>query len=658
MTNTLKEWSSKKSSFRILRERYTINAAIFDMMHNDPYNTNTWILEIEAIEGIKKRIFPTTENKLNNKLSAMDAYYIHDELEKILTDKDLYQILNWILCKPQYFWHNPNKPEERIITNEWLKRLNDILDWAARHTIRQMEQATNKHNNELLNINQKEENKIWGTESIENNSNWTEILPEKWPRISYFERNFWQRIDVDFSQKDKKYKIHFNIKSLEDFILFSRNLLSTSKEETTEFWKTINNTRKSLWTIQKNWLFAKNIIIFSDMIRNDVYTWKRTLFPDIIRDVFYPILNINKDKTEQNTTETQDHELEFFKKFKIQAYGKSLSGDFIFCTKPQSSIIDKCRRDTNYSNNEDLQDILRWSIIMDKHENLILMMHYIIKYFIKNPERKFDHSTFNEDTQSWISETNWLNLAKWTLRNFLIKDKWILNTEIEKRQKHIKNLPKWTKPEFWKSPTEFNEDELDWVATKFLIRASNNKKERKLTNAEKYIDSKFIIPIAIRSNLIRIELKFLVRKSAETNDAWLQNHKIMRLKEKIKLRSRDEKHVSADKIKYEINLLLQDEQLKRQIQQEIIELTRIWEDIKTPEKFLYEDLTKNLIIIKSITTESWWIEGIEFCDREIRNNLQRGNYAYGINELHNALEKTKTRRAQRKNMKKKKKGKT
>ena len=63
MTNTLKEWSSQKPSFRISRERYTINAAIFDMMHNDPNNnTNTWILEIEAIDGIKNRrcVIPAT----------------------------------------------------------------------------------------------------------------------------------------------------------------------------------------------------------------------------------------------------------------------------------------------------------------------------------------------------------------------------------------------------------------------------------------------------------------------------------------------------------------------------------------------------------------------------------------------------------------------
>jgi hypothetical protein len=49
----------------------------------------------------------------------------------------------------------------------------------------------------------------------------------------------------------------------------------------------------------------------------------------------------------------------------------------------------------------------------------------------------------------------------------------------------------------------------------------------------------------------------------------------MRLKQQITLRSRDEKHVSANKIKYEMNLLLQDEKLRKQIQEQIKESTRL-----------------------------------------------------------------------------------
>ena len=143
-----------------------------------------------------------------------------------------------------------------------------------------------------------------------------------------------------------------------------------------------------------------------------------------------------------------------------------------------------------------------------------------------------------------------------------------------------------------------------------------------------------------------IELKFLVQKNAEKNNQWLQDHRIMRLKQKIKLRSRDEKHVSANKIKYEINLLLKNEKLRKEIEEQIKESTKLWEDFETPEEVLYKDLTKNLIIIKSITTEDW-IEGIEFCDKEIRKILQRNNYAYNIKELNESIEGVEEQRMEK-----------
>jgi hypothetical protein len=43
-----------------------------------------------------------------------------------------------------------------------------------------------------------------------------------------------------------------------------------------------------------------------------------------------------------------------------------------------------------------------------------------------------------------------------------------------------------------------------------LIKASQND-DRKSTNSKKYVDAKYIIPTAMRPNLMPIELKFLVK---------------------------------------------------------------------------------------------------------------------------------------------------
>ena len=367
------------------------------------------------------------------------------------------------------------------------------------------------------------------------------------------------------------------------------------------------------------------------MERNDWYTWKRTHFPQIIREIFYPLLQIDNTNTEINTRELQNHEFEFSTDFSINAYGKDLKWKFVFCTKSQSSMVDKGRRDVNYSANRDLQDMIRWSIIMENHEDLIFMMHYIAKYFIQNPEWNFDHSIFDGETHKWENEINWFKPEDWKLRKLLIKDKWILNTDIPNRKKDIKMLPAWTRPKNRKAPQDLTDDELNWAATQYLIKESQND-DRKSTNSKKYVDAKYIIPTAMRPNLMPIELKFLVQKNAEKNNQWLQDHRIMRLKQKIKLRSRDEKHVPATKIIYEMWLLLNDKILRKQIQQQIKESTGLWEDLESPEEVLYRDLTRNLIVIKYEKTKRW-MEPSEFCDKDIWENLEANWYEPDLDNI-------------------------
>ena len=124
-------------------------------------------------------------------------------------------------------------------------------------------------------------------------------------------------------------------------------------------------------------------------------------------------------------------------------------------------MLDKSRRDVNYSANKNLQDMIRWSIIMENHEDLIFMMHYVAKYFIQNPEWNFDHSIFDNETHRWESELNWFKPEIGKLWNLWVKDKWILNTNIPNRKKDLKTLPAWTRPKNWKLPQNFDDNELN-----------------------------------------------------------------------------------------------------------------------------------------------------------------------------------------------------
>ena len=81
-----------------------------------------------------------------------------------------------------------------------------------------------------------------------------------------------------------------------------------------------------------------------------------------------------------------------------------------------------------------------------------------------------------------------------------------------------------------------------------------------------------------------------------------------------------------------MNLLLQDEKLRKQIQEQIKESTRLWEDLETPEEVLYRDLTKNLIVVKDEKTGKWKVP-TEFCDKDIWENLESNWYEYDLDIL-------------------------
>lgn len=620
-----------------------INEAVRSQSPKDALNSalfNAWI------ENIISRAYPEDENSTDawNKISEMDCYYIPNMEDPIIqellhNDEKIYEILYGLLCRPQFFWQS-RKTWQRTLTKEWLDRLNYILNMAAKHTLRHIRESSLMHSEEPRNIKTPG---FWDP-SKEYKNDGIELTP--W--YNYFKDKLKNFTDSQRSDKDKKYKIYFKLKSKEQFCQLIRSLL-VNYVPVVSGWSQIypatydnikdsryNNSQhrlKSTSTRIKDGLFLKNISCFADMERSDTYTWKRTHFPQTIREIIEPLLQTYKlqeanqeiwKKSKWQTWQTREkkelnnHEIEYSTNFNINHQRDKVWGKFILCTKSQDAMLDKTRRDVDYSTLRDLKDMIRWSFIMKDHHDVVFMLHYFIKYFIQNPEHNFDHSTSNNkyfDPQR--GELRWLQL----------KDKWILNTEITQWIKNLDWLPKWKKPKAWTDPSKFTNEELDWAATNFILNSIEKASSKKSSNSTKYIDTKLIIPALMRPNPLPIEIKFLTKDNFENNEHGLAHHDIMRLKQNIQLRCRDEKFILADKIKREIELLLKrNPELKSQIESELIDKNR-WKDNIDASEEIYKDITNGLVILKYWEWENW-LEPTIFCDKEIWTRLKNESFTY------------------------------
>lgn len=641
--------------------RFETTNKIIDAIHSqqekDEKNSSLFELWVETLID---RAYPLNWDSQDKKeISEIDWYYIPDTRDPIIqellqSDNKIYEILNGILCRPQFFWRN-RKTKEWIITKEWLDRLNYILNMAAKHTLRHIEEASLMHTIPASN----DKNPGFWEPTFNSNLHKTNKGKLK-PWYNYFKDKLRNFTTSQRGNKDKKNKIYFNIRTKEEFCQLVRALI-VDYIPVVSGWSQIypavyesTNGEHSQWDIRfkplstriKDWLFLKNISCFADMERSDVYTWKRTHFPQIIREVYEPLLQIhkpqdsNKDKVkgnksqksklqkspERNKKELNNHEIEYSKTFNIDyKYNEKekIAWKFVLCTKSQNSMLDKTRRDVTYSTLTDLKDMIRWSFIMKDHHDVISMLHYYIKYFVQNPERNFDH---NPSGNAWFDPQNWV------LRWLELRDKWILNTEIAQWIEDLNWLPKWKKPKEGKDPSNFTDDELNWAATNFILNSISDLPDKKSSNSTKYIDTKLIVPTLMRPNPLPMEIKFLTKENYENNERGLAHHDIMRLKQNIKLRCRDEKFILADKIKREIELLLQkNPELKAQIESELIANNRGSDNTDAAEE-IYKDIQGNLFTIKGEYGENWF-EPTIFCDKEIWKHLKNGWFTYSPDDI-------------------------
>lgn len=642
-----------KNQIKNARTILNTTSKLVEAMHSQPAkNEKNAQLFKEWVENLIDRAYPLdSEAHTKKQLSEIDCYYIPDANDKTIqellqSDDKIYEILNGILCRPQFFWIN-RKTGERTITKEWLDRLNYILNMAAKHTLRHIEEASLMHNIPTSN------DKNPGSRDPTSNPNLRKTNEGKLkPWYNYFKDKLKDFTTSQRSEKDKKNKIYFNIKTKEEFCQLVRALIvdyipviSGGSQIYPAIYESTNIAHtqweirlKPLSTRIKDGLFLKNISCFSDMERSDTYTWKRTHFPQIIREIYEPLLQIhkpqetNKDSSkkaksqkssERDKKELSNHEIEYSKNFNIDYKKDKIAGRFVLCTKSQNAMLDKTRRDVNYSTLTDLKDMIRWSFIMKDHHDVITMLHYYIKYFVQNPEHNFDHSSSNNI---------WFDPQRWVLRWLQIRDKWILNTEITQWIKNLDWLPKWKKPKDGKNPSEFTDDELDWAATNFILSSTSNSNDKKSSNSTKYIDTKLIVPTLMRPNPLPMEIKFLTKENYENNERGLAHHDIMRLKQNIQLRCRDQKFILADKIKREIELLLRrNPELKSQIEADLIANNRGRDNTDAAEE-IYKDIKNGLFTVKVEYWENWFEETI-FCDKEIWKHLKEEAFTYSPDDI-------------------------
>ena len=197
-----------------------------DTMHSQPTKDkkNAQLFN-EWVENLIDRAYPLdSQTHTKKQLSEIDCYYIPDANDKTMqellqSDDKIYEILNGILCRPQFFWRN-RKTGERTITKEWLDRLNYILNMAAKHTLRHIEEASLMHTIPATN------DKNPGSRDPTSNPNLRKTNEGKLkPWYNYFKDKLKDFTTSQRSDKDKKNKIYFNIKTKEEFCQLVRSLI-------------------------------------------------------------------------------------------------------------------------------------------------------------------------------------------------------------------------------------------------------------------------------------------------------------------------------------------------------------------------------------------------------------------------------------------------
>lgn len=465
---------------------------------------------------------PRNEEFYNKKpkITGLDAYFLPEKFE----DQNLSHLDGLLWNSREYI--RADKNWNLMVSNKGFAKLNYILNMAAKHS----------RNHGL--------------------------------GFSFFRNKLGKWCSVEKDEKSDKSKVYFNIQNIEQYQEFIRTLVE--EEQVGDI--SSHDEKKNFLNNERKWIFLKNLICFADLEKDDIYQNRRSLFQYITTDVFWKFFNYDIPINVETKTDTKEHNHKINTSFSTILNGEKINISLLGNIKSQQSLIDKQRRDTNYSASNAINDMIRYQIVVGNHQQLIKVLHQFIKYYQKNPEHIFAHDG--------------------ELKQLRIKDKGIVNSPY---------------PEYRDRISDLKDDD----AGKFIARILD---EKNLALEDGYKDIKLIIPMDMRGKLFNVELKFVLSDWEQTNEKGLYRHEVFKLIEKIKLKSRDQKFVLKSWIKKECETLVED---VPQLHEEVSK----WHNHDTVSK-IYDHIMKEMQPIHIP-----WIPANEtVIHRKIYRNFKDSNY--------------------------------
>ncbi len=407
-------------------------------------------------QKISECLFENLLMDIKDPYQELPKWTSKEDKDSLLTGLDLYSIphqvsddnlehLDGLMGKHRQLITNNFRIWKREITPEWYVKINYFLDMAAKHSFRH------------------------------------------WLGLSFFRTHLSRWCKVKQDPKNGRWKVYFHIQSQEDYHTFVKHLTLWEQE-------------------QKSGLFLKNLICFSDLDNNEIYQNRRTLFQYIITGIFTDFFQEDIPIVVETNTKNKEHNHTIDHTFKINIDGEIIHIRLLWNVKGQNSLMDKIRRDGTYSTSQAINDMIRFQIVCDNHQNLLKVLTYFVGYYKQN-------------TGNFFLNDPMLNKLK-------IKDKGLINSIY---------------PEYRNRVNDIKDPDIQLFISQALDQID-------VKGANGYTDVKLLVPMTMKGKSFNTEVKFVLWDWQETNEKWLNRHEVLKLQQKIQLKSRDQKVLSTQRI--------------------------------------------------------------------------------------------------------------
>lgn len=283
--------------------------------------------------------------------------------------------------------------------------------------------------------------------------------------------------------------------------------------------------------------------------------------------------------------------------FDLQTQAWPIPSTLHLLTKSVVSTAHKTARDPDYSHAEMIEDMLRWSLVLD------------IPSTDSNRSTQYRNTLFhligNIQTLQWNKTITAIKRKdKWLMKDCYTDDGKMLNKE-KVRVKYQSYI--------WEQYNQDNQDNQDDFEKMYDLCFKYVETSKSGQTAESYKDSKFIIEyklndyinesgeVTLKDMKQTIEFKILLKDRKETNESWLAHHDRFRLKQEVALYSREEKYISEyDLLRYVARFKYHYTEAVQSIEQEMRKKSMEVND-QTLFQYLLTDLCKDLVKCQLLT---------------------------------------------------------